>query len=144
MIKLKSKISKFEELKQIDKDAFDKYKYLVSDTNYEILDKNVIYFGFGILLTNKGIYILVAEKDDDYVTLKPLALFNIIEYSIPDFWVFCSGNCFNSKDIQVYKLYTFREWCQDERFYEKLITGDDKSDMLFRKFKKIISNTSIR
>ena len=50
----------------------------------------MIYLGFGILLTNKGIYILVAEKDDDYVTLKPLALFNIIEYSISDFWVFYS------------------------------------------------------
>jgi hypothetical protein len=136
MVKLQSKISTFEELKTVDKEAYKAYKYLVSDDNYEILNKNMDYLGFGILLTSNGMYVLVAEKEDSYMTLKPLALFNITNYHIPDIWEVTSGNYFDSPHYKVYCLYTFKEWSNDPLFYEKLIDGDDKMEKLFKNIKK--------
>jgi hypothetical protein len=136
MIKLQSKISTFKELNEIDAEAYKVYRYLVSDDNYEILNKNMEYLCFGILLTSNGIYVLVAEKEDSYMTLKPLALFNIINYHIPDIWEVTSGNYFNSQHYKVYCLYTFREWSKEPAFYEKLIDGDDKMKKIFENIKK--------
>lgn len=140
MIQLKSKIATFKELKGIDQSAYEMYKYIVSNQELEILDKDVIYYGFGVLLTDKGVYILVSEKNDDYLTLKPLALFEIIDYSIPDYWITTEGKSFNSTSLKVFNLITFKEWSDDDFFYEKLIQGDSGIEKLFENYKKIIIN----
>ncbi|MDM1408403.1 hypothetical protein [Myroides sp. DF42-4-2] len=135
MLKLKCKASTFKELKQLDYNAYKMYKN-VEDDSYEFLYKNVDYLVFGILMSNQGLFVLVSELADTYLVLRPLALFDIIDYNMPDIWESSSGIAFENSNFKVYWFYTFKEFGDDEFFYEKLIEGDEKLEKLLSKLKK--------
>ena len=63
-------------------------------------------------------------EEDDYPQSYPMEFFKIIDDTIPSGWIIKFEN---SPEQTTIKRITFREWANDDCFYEKLIEGDEKS-----------------
>ena len=104
------------------------------DNDFEFLALGKIYSVYGILTTERGIWIFVLQdEDDEYPKQYPISFFEILDSSISPDWVIGNGQEFSSASRKVFSLLTFGEWATNNFYYENLVNGESLIVDNFRK-----------
>lgn len=104
------------------------------DNDFEFLSLGKIHSVYGILTTEKGIWIFVLQnEDDDYPKQYPISFFEILDSIISPDWVIGNGQEFSSASRKVFSLLTYREWATNNYYYENLVNGENQAVHDFKK-----------
>ena len=81
-----------------------------------------------------GIWVYLHTDDDcSYPHPFPAELFSIVDNSIPDGW--CVNWEIENGDVKLKRI-SFREWVEDDSFYEKLIDGEETTNKIYLERRK--------
>jgi len=77
-------------------------------------------------------YYIIDDNELYYPTWYPAELFEIIDFTMPFFWIFGLETAYKDR---IYPIISFPEWANDLNFYEKLIGGDEEAIRIFNRYK---------
>ena len=97
------------------------------------LNPNQTYTVYGIIIEDGySYYVIMDEMSDDYPMTHPYEIFEIIDSRESQYWVESAGS-------ELKKL-SFREWTENERYYEYLVEGRERESLVFRKYRRLMDD----
>lgn len=101
----------------------------------EILGLGSIYLVYALLFEKDGLYYsILTDEDFSLPTFYPARLFKVIDNRLSKY--FCLGS-FLGHHGKV-PFITFNEWISSETFYEKLVDQDEKTKIIFDKYRNVL------
>lgn len=97
------------------------------------LDKSYQVYGFTLFLGHIWFYIC-DEHYTYYPRWNPAPLFEVIDGRLSRYWIY--GHTRTGKNDKT--IVAFREWVDDEFYYDKLSDGDRAAVALFARYKKLM------
>jgi hypothetical protein len=89
-----------------------------------------IYSVVALHESDGGVWLMLDTVDrSDYPYPYPVEMFDVIDCSLPAGWCI---NFVQGTDGAVIKRISFREWATDEKFYERLLDGDETAVGVYR------------
>lgn len=111
-------------------------KIILLDEDYEIgLNISEVYDVYGLYFSKEGaMYFICEDSDDKYPIGQHASFFEIIDSSIPCDWKFVYRDTDESYIVP-------KVWADDSMFYEKLLDGEEKEELIFQKIKEKYTNS---
>lgn len=118
-------------ISDIPEDSLRKIRKFINIDEFQELEIGEIYDVFAIEFFHHQFIYIESIEGMGFPSRYPMDLFEIDDNTIRDDWVI--GNL----DISgcTMTLISFREWVEDNCFYERLVDGDEKTSALYENLK---------